>query len=206
MSNDSVQPSTIDGIKRLANQIKKAEGISHARALDKASQAAKYQNYPHARRDLSAQALIVLSGHDLYISVLWRDRETGSEGQEVLKIRILTPLDEILRLQMYSEARNLSTMRREVSDHISATHFAQSRSAARQKACAAARTFSSWKQQVFDPQRRIGARIRLASILIASQAPITAALGLIRLLDSMSLSRSLMMALHNAMLLSGQAG
>ena len=141
MSTELVQPSTIDGIKRLANQIKKAEGISHAQALDKASRAARCENYAHARRVLESKTLNRLPGYDLYISVPWRDPEARTHGQEVLKMRISRPLDEILKPQFYREARSLSTMRREGPDHLSGTYVAHSQSRARHEASAAARTF-----------------------------------------------------------------
>jgi hypothetical protein len=141
MSTEFIQPSTIDGIKRLANQIKKTEGISHAHALDKASLAARCENYAHARRVLENKPPSRLPGYDLYISVLWRDLEAGVDGQEVLKIRVARPLDEILKPPAYREARGLGTMRREGSDHLSSAYVAHSQSRARHEACAAARTF-----------------------------------------------------------------
>jgi hypothetical protein len=50
-------PSTLDGVKRLAKRIKKAEGIQHAHALDKAAQQAGYRNFAHARRQLALRAI-----------------------------------------------------------------------------------------------------------------------------------------------------
>lgn len=47
-------PPSLDRLKRRAKSIKKAEGIQHARALDKAAQAFGFSNYVHARRQLPA--------------------------------------------------------------------------------------------------------------------------------------------------------
>lgn len=51
--NKVIRPTTIEGIKRYAKAIKKAQGIQHAKALDAASQAAGFDNYQHALRALS---------------------------------------------------------------------------------------------------------------------------------------------------------
>lgn len=48
--------TTIDGLKRRAKRIKKAEGIQHSKALDKAAQEAGFSNFVHARRQLAARA------------------------------------------------------------------------------------------------------------------------------------------------------
>lgn len=46
-------PSTLEGIKRTAKRIKKAEGITHTQALEKAAKLAGYQNYRHALNTLN---------------------------------------------------------------------------------------------------------------------------------------------------------
>ncbi|WP_114947645.1 hypothetical protein [Microvirga calopogonii] len=50
MSMRPGQPSSIDGIKRLAKQIKAQKGLQHARALDEAARTAGFQNFAHANR------------------------------------------------------------------------------------------------------------------------------------------------------------
>lgn len=45
-------PPSLDRLKRRAKAIKKAEGIQHARALDKAAQAFGFRNFVQARREL----------------------------------------------------------------------------------------------------------------------------------------------------------
>lgn len=52
MSSKAIHPSTLDGIKRLANRVKKERGIRHMQALDEAAHAAGYQNFTHARNQL----------------------------------------------------------------------------------------------------------------------------------------------------------
>lgn len=43
-----VRPSTIQGVKSLAAQLRKKHGIKHSDALEMVSKAAGFQNYRHA--------------------------------------------------------------------------------------------------------------------------------------------------------------
>lgn len=49
----SIRPSTVDGIKQLAKKIKRELSTTHTEALDVASRQAGYENFVHARRQLS---------------------------------------------------------------------------------------------------------------------------------------------------------
>lgn len=48
-----IKPTTISGIKRLAKEISKREGLSHSSGLDRASTAAGFSNYQHALRSFN---------------------------------------------------------------------------------------------------------------------------------------------------------
>lgn len=50
MSSEAIRPSTLDGIKRLANSIKVERGIKHIPALEVAAQLAGFQNLKHAQK------------------------------------------------------------------------------------------------------------------------------------------------------------
>lgn len=53
----ALRPSSIEGIKRLADRIQEDENIQRSDALERASRSAGYSNYAHARRSLAdAQA------------------------------------------------------------------------------------------------------------------------------------------------------
>ncbi|QND62084.1 hypothetical protein [Mesorhizobium huakuii] len=74
MSKTDVQPSSIEGIKRLAKAISKRDAISHSEALDTASKVSGFGNFQHARRSLgdrSAEAS--LARNVVYISTFWED-------------------------------------------------------------------------------------------------------------------------------------
>lgn len=52
MKLEDVKPSTMEGLKRLANKLKKQDGVQHAAALDKAAKQAGFQNFSHANKML----------------------------------------------------------------------------------------------------------------------------------------------------------
>lgn len=53
MSTRSVRPSSIEGIKRLAKKIASEKGVKHTTALNEAAVLAGYQNFTHAKHELS---------------------------------------------------------------------------------------------------------------------------------------------------------
>lgn len=140
MLHNDIQPSSIDGIKRLAKQIKKSKGITHTDALNRASRAAKFENFTHAQRTLANSRQLEPVEHDVYITAYWRDRDTKTSGRETLKITLSKPLDDLIRPSQYRLTRALGSMRREDIDHISRRAVVSSQSNARRDCCAAART------------------------------------------------------------------
>jgi hypothetical protein len=49
---DTLSPGTIEGMKRLAQEIKKRDGVKHMKALDLVAQRSGYKNFNDARRKL----------------------------------------------------------------------------------------------------------------------------------------------------------
>lgn len=47
---DTIKPTTLEGIKGLAKQIKKRDGVTHTQALELAAKQAGYENFTHARK------------------------------------------------------------------------------------------------------------------------------------------------------------
>lgn len=141
MSKEVIHPSTIDGIKRYAKQIKAAQGLKHAAALDAAARAGGFQNYAHAHRQLGANAEPAV-GSQIYISVSWQVRETKEHGEETLPLRLSMPLDQLVKPAHLKEARHLIGFRLSATDHLTRDKLAASRSDARRQACAAARTLT----------------------------------------------------------------
>ena len=98
MSRKSIRPSTLDGIKRLASSLKAEQQIQHARALDLAAQAAGFQNFIHAGHVLrnAPGTESRPSGHLVYLTAYWKDRESNSSGRETLSIRLSSLWTELI--------------------------------------------------------------------------------------------------------------
>lgn len=90
----AVKQLPIAGLKRRAKQIKRGQGIMHAKALDLAAEEAGFQNFAHARRlILTAEQ----SGLKISINHHWRNYETKKGGVASISISLSTPIGEILR-------------------------------------------------------------------------------------------------------------
>lgn len=139
MLNENVRPSSIDGIKRLATQIKKDQGVKHAAALDIAAKAASFENFKHARRSLSNKANATGSEHKLFITIYWRETKPFRQGRETLQINLAKPLLELCSKSELKMARGLWG-RLVAPDHIVHDTVAQSQDFARGEICKAART------------------------------------------------------------------
>lgn len=77
MRTQDVVPTTLIGVKRLAKSFASEQGMSHARALDAASQAAGFPDYRNARKAW-ASASSSTEGHCAFLSAGWRDK--GQQG------------------------------------------------------------------------------------------------------------------------------
>ncbi|MEL7936417.1 DUF5623 domain-containing protein [Pseudomonas delhiensis] len=118
----SVQPSTLAGISRLAKAIKKQDQITHLAALEIAAQRAGYQNYQHARHALNRDQA-PLHGqlvHRIYLSAYWRDSSSKprQSGLETIRIELPRPLAEFLKRHQIHRARNLEGFFLESKDHL----------------------------------------------------------------------------------------
>lgn len=142
MSSEAIRPSTMDGIKRLANSIKVERGIKHIPALEVAAQLAGFQNLKHAQNVLRAGGYRsnTRPGHRLYLTVYWRDKESDTRGRETLSIWLGTLWSDLVTLAQLDHHRALSDFRPEGPDHLAVRHLTHSQSQARRDICAAART------------------------------------------------------------------
>lgn len=142
MTSDTIRPTTIEGIKRLAKHLKAySERPQHARALDQASRSAGFDNFTHAHRVLSkisdkrldqVKAFVYLTGY-------WRDVRTGNAGRETLCLPLdRTWLDLVTRDQL-KIPRALSRFRGQHKDHLVTRDLIRGQDAARSLICHAAR-------------------------------------------------------------------
>ena len=138
MLNDNIHPSTLGGIKRLAKQIKKANGVPHNEALDLAAKRASFENYAHAHR-LLQNSPTAKSGCQLFFTVYWYERESNEFGREVLEIALPKPLPEIATKSEIKKSPGLSWFRLASPDHLVHDDVSHSQEAARKKICKAVR-------------------------------------------------------------------
>lgn len=138
MLNEHVQPSTINGIKRHAKQIKKANGVTHNEALDIAAKKASFENYKHARKQLQTSNF-TKSDYQLFFTVYWYDRQSRKAGREVLEVELSIPLHEIATKSELKKANGLSWFRLALPDHFVNDDISRSQEQAREKICLAVR-------------------------------------------------------------------
>lgn len=143
MSNGTIRPSSLDGIKRLAKSIKTERGIQHVHALNEAARCGGFQNFNHARNELrshrSAKKQYSLE-HPVYITVYWKNRESGDSGRETLTIKLSVPWSDLITPAQFGNHRAFSDYRSEGPDHLGRSTLTSSQSNARRLACATART------------------------------------------------------------------
>jgi hypothetical protein len=141
MSSESIHPSTLDGIKRLAKSIKNERGIQHIRALDVAAHSAGFQNFKHAQNVLKGSRAHQShhAGHRVFLTAYWSNKESGKKGRETLTLWLDTLWSELITPQQMNNERTLGRFRTEGPDHLVERHLVDSQSRARRVTCAAAR-------------------------------------------------------------------
>lgn len=121
----SIRPSTVDGIKQLAKKIRRERNITHTEALEDASRQAGYENFVHAKRQLTGAG--ASRGFPVYLSVHWRaPRARNGEprleglraGREILRVDLARPLSEVVAKHRVSRGRGLQGFRMEYEDHL----------------------------------------------------------------------------------------
>ena len=137
---ENVAPTSIDGIKRLAKKLKKAEGLAHHAALNKASQAASFANYAHARSVLRLPSERRRAKHQIFLTAYWNDRETREYGRETLEMWLSVPFLDICSKTEMKRARGLGWFRYVAEDHVVADNVFDRQSLARNMICQANRT------------------------------------------------------------------
>ncbi|MDN7431389.1 DUF5623 domain-containing protein [Burkholderia sp. AU45388] len=133
MPSINAQPSTLDGIKRLAKTIKRERKIPHHQALDEASREAGYQNLRHAQSQIEHPTT-----HAAYLSAYWAN--PGGAGRETLTIRLPKPLADVIASHQLRTAKNLGWFFLESVDHIELRTDVSNQQLARNELLAAART------------------------------------------------------------------
>ncbi|CCW15924.1 hypothetical protein EBBID32_2550 [Sphingobium indicum BiD32] len=158
MLKEAIRPSTIIGIKRLANQAKKASGITHGEALDLASKKAGFENFAHARRVLYSNDNSAANGHRLFLTYYWYERKPYRSGRETIEIRLSRPLLEICSKRGLKLERTLSRLRLAAPDHLLSDSITEHQSFARGELCKAVRALRFMEATGLEPSEYRHAR------------------------------------------------
>lgn len=136
----NIVPTTLVGIKRLAKAIKAERDITLHEAHDVAARQAGFENLRHAQHVFSGKREApVKSAHRLFLTVYWKDRDTGSSGRETLSMTLSCPWSDLVSAAQLKNHPTLYAFRSEGADHLAREHVLTSQSSARRSICAAAR-------------------------------------------------------------------
>jgi hypothetical protein len=124
MLTGEVRPTTLDGVKRLAAQFRKEQGIKHSLALDLAAKAADCRDFRNARRTLPARSTKPARPYVL-LTIYWYDRDPRHRvGRETLRVELSKPLLEICGKHALRSVRGFGGMRMVADDHFVADSVA----------------------------------------------------------------------------------
>lgn len=146
MTSISLLPSTLDGLKRLAKSIERADStLTHLQALEQAAVRCGYNNFTDAKRRMGRAPAAAPAAplFDVYLTVYWRDwriPENRTSGRETLHIRIACPLPRLVTWRQLDRGRNLGGFRFEYEDHLELEMNQGSPEEAHERLFAAART------------------------------------------------------------------
>lgn len=143
MTNESPRaPSSVEGIKRLAQRIRRQTSVPHHTALNRAAESAGFENFAHALHRLSAPTRVAVAAEPsplVFITAYWQDLETGESGRETLTLPLRRPLDALLQKTHFSRNRHLLSFRRKAPDHIECRTVVADQRHARSGVCGVAR-------------------------------------------------------------------
>lgn len=139
MKIEGCRPTTLEGVKRLAKQIRKVEGIQYSKALDRASNVIGLENFKHARSNLSISSFATTRDYVL-LTIYWIDKKQGHRcGRETLRVALSRPLLETCPKHLLKYARGIGSLRMVAEDHFVGDDVADSQEYARDQLCTAER-------------------------------------------------------------------
>ena len=152
MLTSNVHPKTLDGIKRLASQLRRERGINHTLALDLAAKAADCTNFRNAQRVFSAKAEVISRPY-LLLTRYWLDKTQRKSGRETIRIDLLKPISELCGKSELKKVRGFGGLRQVAEDHFVCDLVDSSQSYARDRLCAAERSVRFMENTGLRPSR-----------------------------------------------------
>lgn len=151
---DDIRPTTLIGVKRYANQIKKSRDVPHTAALEFAAKAAGCANFKHARSVLPKGGLI-RTGTQVLLTIYWRDKDKRPRfGRETLRVDLSVPVLDLCPKRELRSVRGFWNLRMVAPDHFIADDIAGSQEFAREELCTAERSLRFMEHTGLRPMRR----------------------------------------------------
>ena len=148
-----VRPKTLDGVKSLAAQLRKEQGIQHSIALDLAAKAANCANFRNAKHTLPSRGTALEHPYVL-LTIYWCDRKQRYlSGRETLKIVLSKPVLDICGKSALKNVRGFGNLRMVAADHFVCDDLAQTQTYARQRLCTAERSLRFIEHTGLRPSR-----------------------------------------------------
>ncbi|MBU6297839.1 MAG: DUF5623 domain-containing protein [Alphaproteobacteria bacterium] len=148
-----VRPTTLDGVKSLAAQLRKEQGIKYSIALDLAAKAANCTNFRNARRVLPARGAALARPYVL-LTIYWYDKEQRyRSGRETLKIELSKPILDICGKSALKRVRGFDDLRMVADDHFVCDTLAATQTYARKCICVAERSLRFMEHTGLLPSR-----------------------------------------------------
>lgn len=149
----NVRPTTLEGVKSLATQLRKEQGIKHTTALDLAARAANCTNFRHARRVLPMRPTAVTSPYVL-LTIYWYDtKQQHRRGRETLRIELPRPILNICGKSALKNVRGFGDLRMVADDHFVCDTLADTQDYARGRLCTAERSLRFMEHTGLLPSR-----------------------------------------------------
>ena len=150
---DELRPTTLDGVKSLAAQLRKQKGIKHSSALDIAAKAANCSNFRNAQNMLPARGSAV-EGPYVLLTIYWCDKDKRYQvGRETLRIELARPILETCSKSLLKEVRGFGNLRMVADDHFICDDIAQSQDYARNRLATAERSLRFMERTGLRPSR-----------------------------------------------------
>lgn len=135
-----VRPTTLNGVKSLAAQLRKERGIKHATALDLAARAANCTNFRHALRVLPVRSTAVSSPYILLTNYWYDKKQQYRRGRETLRIELPRSILDICKKSALKNVRGFGDLRMVADDHFVCDTLADTQAYARDRLCTAERS------------------------------------------------------------------
>lgn len=137
---DDLRPTTLQGVKRLAKQIRKTSGVKHSDALNLAAKSADCVNFRHALRTLPTGGFANSKPYVL-LTIYWSDKKRGHRcGRETLRIELSMPILVLCPKIALKYVRGFGNLRMVAGDHFVCDDIAYTQEYARERLCTAERS------------------------------------------------------------------